>query len=86
VVRRCNGGVLGGSLRAIDQRAITCAKAKAIVRRWATAAGYRVRRSTRASVRVGAYRCRRAAAANHQLLVTCTASASRLVRFRAIRG
>ena len=86
VVRNCTGGVLHGALRGIAQRALTCAKAKTVVKRWATAAGYRVRSTTRRSVRVGAFRCTRAALANHQLQVTCTASSSRLVRFRAVRS
>jgi hypothetical protein len=86
VVRRCAGSVRGGALRGIAQRAITCVKARAIVRRWAAAAGYQVRRYTRPSVRVGGYRCRRFALGHHQLLITCRASASRYVRFRAIRS
>ena len=86
VVRRCAGSVRGGALRAIAQRATTCAKAKATVRRWATAAGYGVRRFTRPSVRVGPYRCRRFALEHHELLVTCKATAQRYVRFRAIRS
>jgi hypothetical protein len=44
------------------------------------------RRYTRPSVKVGAYRCRRFALEHHQLLVTCKASAQRLVRFRAVRS
>jgi hypothetical protein len=86
VVRSCAGSVRNGALRGIAQRATTCAKAKGVVRGWARAAGYQVRRTTRASVRVGAYRCRRQALKHHQLQVTCNASARRLVRFRAIRG
>jgi hypothetical protein len=38
------------------------------------------------SVRIGAYRCRRFALKQHQLLVTCKASARRYVRFRAVRN
>jgi hypothetical protein len=86
VVRTCRGSVRGGALRSIAQRATTCAKAKTIVSRWATAAGYGVRRDTRPSVKVGAYRCRRFALKHHQLLVTCKASAQRFVRFRAVRS
>ena len=86
VVRRCTGSVRNGALRGIAQRATTCAKAKAVVRRWAKAAGYQVRRYTRPSVRVGAYRCRRFALGHHQLLITCRAPGSRFVRFRAIRS
>ncbi len=86
VVRQCAGSVRGGALRGIAQRAITCAKAKAIVRRWASAAGYQVRTYTRPSVRVGPYHCRRFSLGNHQLLITCKASARRYVRFRAIRS
>ena len=58
VVRQCAGSVRGGALRGIAQRAITCAKAKAIVR-----AGRVPRLSgrtyTRPSVRVSPYPCRR---------------------------
>lgn len=86
VVRPCAGSVRNGALRAIAQRATTCAKAKAVVSGWARAAGYQVRRYTRPSVRVGAYRCKRYALRHHQLLVTCKASARRYVRFRAIRS
>jgi hypothetical protein len=86
VVRSCVGSVRDGALRGIAQRATTCAKAKAVVSGWARAAGYQVRRSTRRSVRVGAYRCRRVALKHHQLQVTCKASARRLVRFRAVRS
>jgi hypothetical protein len=86
VVRTCSGSVRGGALRSIAQRATTCAKARTIVGRWATAAGYGVRRYTRASVKVGPYRCRRFALEHHQLVVTCKASAQRFVRFRAVRS
>jgi hypothetical protein len=84
VVRSCPGTLMGGALRAVQQRALTCARARTIARRWAAAAGYRTRRSTRSRVRVGAYRCTRAARAHHQLFVNCTASRDRLVRFRAL--
>jgi hypothetical protein len=86
VVRRCTGSVRNGALRGIAQRATTCAKAKVLVRRWAKAAGYQVRRYTRPSVRVGHYRCGRFALGHHQLLITCRAPGSRFVRFRAIRS
>jgi hypothetical protein len=86
VVRRCKGSLRNGALRGIAQRAGTCAKAKAVVRRWAKAAGYQSRRYTRASVRIGPYRCRRFALGRHQLLVTCRAPGRRFVRFRGVRS
>jgi hypothetical protein len=85
VVRDCSGRVHGGALRNIEQRATTCRKARALVRRWATASGYN-RHHARRVTRIGAYRCRRAAMKHHQSRITCTASSRRYVRFRAIRG
>jgi hypothetical protein len=76
VIRQCAGSTGNGALRAIEQRATTCAKARALARRWAQ------QRSTR----VGAYRCSRRALKLHQALVTCTASRQRYVRFSAVRG
>lgn len=84
IVRHCSGSLRGGALRSIDQRATTCANARTIARSWASVSGYRVRATTRARVRVGAYSCRRVTLEHHQLQVTCTASGQRLVRFRAL--
>jgi hypothetical protein len=85
VVRACPGRVHGGALRAIEQRATTCGKARALVRRWARASGY-TRHHPRRVTRVGPYRCRRTAMKHHQSRITCAASSRRYVRFRAIRG
>jgi hypothetical protein len=85
VVRDCSGRAHGGALRNIGQRATTCGKARALVRRWARASGY-TRHHPRRVTRIGAYRCRRTAMKHHQSRITCTASSHRYVRFRAIRG
>jgi hypothetical protein len=85
VVRECSGRVRGGALRSIEQRATTCGKATALVRRWAKASGY-TRHHPRRVTRIGAYRCVRAAMKHHQSRITCKASSHRYVRFRAIRG
>lgn len=78
VVRRCGARLYGGALRAIAQRATTCTKATRVARAWVRAAGYRVLARPRASVSVGAYRCRRSGTS-----VACRASGKRLVTFRA---
>jgi hypothetical protein len=85
VVRQCRSRLFNGSVRDIAQRATTCVKATKLAIGWAKAAGYRTRAVPRASVTVGAYRCRRAANGKHQLAVTCRASGKRLVQFRANR-
>jgi hypothetical protein len=85
VVRQCRARLFDGALRDIAQRATTCTEATRLAGRWAKAAGYRLRSAPRASVKVGAYRCRRAARGRHQLAVTCRAPGRRLVQFRASR-
>jgi hypothetical protein len=85
VVRQCTGKVHRGALRNIAQRATTCAKARTLVGRWATASGY-ARHRPRSVTRIGAYRCRRVAKQHHTAVITCRASSSRYVQFRAIRS
>lgn len=85
VFRQCRARLFNGSLRAIEQRATTCLRATKLAQGWAKASGYRVLPRPRASVKVGAYRCRRAAKGSHQFAITCRASRKRMVRFRASR-
>jgi hypothetical protein len=85
VVRQCAGKVHRGALRNMAQRATTCGKARALVGRWATASGY-ARHRPRRVTRIGAYRCRRVAMKHHTAVITCRASSSRYVQFRAIRS
>jgi hypothetical protein len=83
--RECRARLFNSSIRAIAQRATTCLKAAKVASGWAKAAGYRTHAAPRKRVRSGAYACQSAAKGKHQLAVTCRASKSRVVRFRASR-
>jgi len=85
VMRQCRSRLFNGSVRDIAQRATTCVKATKLAIAWAKAAGYRHVALPRANVKVGAYRCRRAAKGKHQLAVSCRAAGKRLVQFSAAR-
>jgi hypothetical protein len=85
VFRECRSRLLNGSIRGVAQKATTCIRAAKVATGWAKAAGYRTHPAPRKRVKSGAYTCRAAGKGKHQLAVTCRASKSRVVRFRASR-